>query len=395
MNVISVTQLNAYIKALIEESQNLKRIYVQGEISNFTNHYQSGHMYFSLKDNKSQVKCVMFATFAKKIKFRPENGLKVLLKARVSVYEANGQYQLYVEDMQPDGLGSLNLAYEQLKAKLEKEGLFRNDIKKPLPKYPSKIGIITSPTGAAIEDMLRILKNRWSLAEVLFCPCTVQGETAPAQLVASLKTLERQEGIDLIIIGRGGGSTEDLWAFNDERLARAIHACKVPVVSAVGHENDFAISDFVADLRAGTPSIAAQLCTPDIQDEMDDVLNLRATLNYFQQRKIDDYSMLLDNISNIDGLIENRFKLKEKQLDMLNSQLGYTSESYLQKLMLDYSKLNEKLDALSPLKVLTRGFSLLEKDENTVSSVTQLSEDEILTATLKDGKAKMRVVEIL
>ncbi|MFI3325335.1 MAG: exodeoxyribonuclease VII large subunit [Clostridia bacterium] len=394
MNILSVTQLNGYIKAVIEENQNLKRVYVQGEISNFTNHRQTGHWYFSLKDNKSQIKCVMFSSMARRIKFSPENGLKVLIKAKTTVYEPSGQYQLVADDMQPDGLGALNLAYEQLKLKLEKEGLFRQELKKQLPKYPQKIGIITSPTGAAIEDMLRILKLRWPLSQIIFCPCTVQGVTAPTQLVNSLKTLEKYEEIDVIILGRGGGSTEDLWAFNDENLARAIFACKVPTISAVGHETDFSISDFVADFRAATPSVAAQVAVPNLQDEMDNLLSLWDTMNYLQMRKIDDYSIMLDNISDIEGFTKNALNIKENNLKSTIRELEFCEKNYMQKQMMDFTKLSEKLDALSPLKVLTRGFAIVEKENILVNSIKQVEIGEEVSATLVDGKIKLKVIEV-
>ncbi|MFR2561610.1 MAG: exodeoxyribonuclease VII large subunit [Anaeromassilibacillus sp.] len=236
--LLTVTQLNTYIKSLLEGDLNLTSVFVSGEISNFTNHYRSGHFYLSLKDEKSVVKSVMFATYARRLRFLPEDGMKVIARGHIGVYEPTGQYQLYIEDLQPDGVGALNLAFEQLKEKLGAEGLFRADRKKPLPPFPTRIGVITSPTGAAVHDIVTILARRWPLAEVIFCPVLVQGEGAAPQLIDALKRMNRLRCADVIILGRGGGSLEDLWPFNEETLARAVAASKIPVISAVGHETD-------------------------------------------------------------------------------------------------------------------------------------------------------------
>ena len=260
---VTVSQLNTYIRSRMEEDPTLQSLFVVGEISNFTDHYRSGHLYLSLKDEKSVIRAVMFAQYARRLRFRPEDGMKVIARGRVGVYEANGQYQLYIEDMQPDGLGALNLAFEQLKQKLEKEGLFARERKKPLPKYPERIGVITSPTGAAVQDITTILARRFPLAEIVFCPVLVQGEGAAPQIVKALEEMNRRQAADVIILGRGGGSLEDLWAFNEESVARAVAASEIPVISAVGHETDFTICDFAADCRAATPSAAAELAVPD------------------------------------------------------------------------------------------------------------------------------------
>ena len=259
MRVLSVSQINFFIKSLIEGDGRMRDIYARGEISNFTDHYRSGHLYFSLKDEKSVLKAVMFSSAAHRLRFHPKEGMRVIVRGRVAVYEPGGQYQFYVEEMQPDGVGALSLAFEQLKEKLAAEGLFAEEHKRPIPPFPARIGVITSPTGAAVQDIRNILSRRWPAAEIMFCPVLVQGEDAAAQLTAAVKLMNAQKAADVIIIGRGGGSAEDLAAFNDETLARAVFASKIPVISAVGHETDFTIADFVADVRAPTPSAAAEL----------------------------------------------------------------------------------------------------------------------------------------
>ena len=259
MRVLSVSQINFFIKSLIEGDGRMRDIYARGEISNFTDHYRSGHLYFSLKDEKSVLKAVMFSSAARRLRFCPKEGMRVIVRGRVAVYEPGGQYQFYVEEMQPDGVGALSLAFEQLKEKLAAEGLFAEEHKRPIPPFPARIGVITSPTGAAVQDIRNILSRRWPAAEIVFCPVLVQGEDAAAQLTAAVKLMNAQKAADVIIIGRGGGSAEDLAAFNDETLARAVFASKIPVISAVGHETDFTICDFVADLRAPTPSAAESL----------------------------------------------------------------------------------------------------------------------------------------
>ena len=259
MTVLTVSQVNTYIKALIDEAAPLKSIYLTGEISNFKRHFPSGHLYFTLKDEKSQIKAVMFKTSASRLRFEPNDGMKVIIRGRISVFERNGEYQIYAEDMQPDGLGALNLAFEQLKEKLYNEGLFDESYKKPLPKYPSKIGVATSSTGSVIQDIKDVCKRRYPICEIVLVQTLVQGASASGDIVKSIKLLDSMEDIDLIIVGRGGGSLEDLWAFNTEEVARAVFECNKPVISAVGHETDTTICDFVADLRAPTPSAAAEL----------------------------------------------------------------------------------------------------------------------------------------
>ena len=272
--VLTIAQLNRYVKSRLDADENLYNVFLVGEISNFTDHYKTGHFYFTLKDSDAQIKAVMFRQNALRVKFKPENGLKVIVRGRVSLYEAAGSYQVFVDDMQPDGVGALNLAFEQLKERLQKEGLFDEAHKKPLPRYPQRIGVITSETGAAVQDILNILGRRFPYAEVVLAPVLVQGDGAPEQMIAALQDFNRLQNADVIIIGRGGGSAEDLWAFNDENLAYAVYRSEIPVISAVGHETDFTICDFVADLRAPTPSAAAELAVPDQTELRAEILNM-------------------------------------------------------------------------------------------------------------------------
>ena len=396
MNVITVSQVNTYIKALLDESTPLRNIYISGEISNFTYYYRSGHMYFTLKDEKSQLKAVMFASYADKIKFNPENGTKVICSGRVSVYEKNGEYQLYVDDMQPDGIGALNLAYEQLKEKLFREGVCDDEIKKPLPPYPKKIGVATSNIGAAVEDIKNITSRRYPLAEIVIVPTIVQGEYAPADIVKSIQLLDSMADIDVIILGRGGGSIEDLWAFNTETVARAVIACETPIVSAVGHETDFTICDFVADLRAPTPSAAAELVCPDINMLFSYIAALKNTLesqiNYIVDNHIQYVSELSDSpvLVDYESLIHSFEDNVEVLETRLNDSLSYNLES--KEMML--SALAGKLNALSPLAVLARGYSVIQKENEVVKSASQIKIKDKITFVLQDGKAMCTVNEV-
>ena len=396
MNVITVSQVNTYIKALLDESTPLRNIYISGEISNFTYYYRSGHMYFTLKDEKSQLKAVMFASYADKIKFNPENGMKVICSGRVSIKKKNGEYQLYVDDMQPDGIGALNLAYEQLKEKLFREGVCDDEIKKPLPPYPKKIGVATSNIGAAVEDIKNITSRRYPLAEIVIVPTIVQGEYAPADIVKSIQLLDSMADIDVIILGRGGGSIEDLWAFNTETVARAVIACETPIVSAVGHETDFTICDFVADLRAPTPSAAAELVCPDINMLFSYIAALKNTLesqiNYIVDNHIQYVSELSDSpvLVDYESLIHSFEDNVEVLETRLNDSLSYNLES--KEMML--SALAGKLNALSPLAVLARGYSVIQKENEVVKSASQIKIKDKITFVLQDGKAMCTVNEV-
>ncbi|MBQ7595275.1 MAG: exodeoxyribonuclease VII large subunit, partial [Clostridia bacterium] len=296
--VVTVSQLNSYVKMLLEGDRNLNDILVSGEISGFTNHYRTGHYYMTLKDAKACIPAVMFKGNNIKLKFMPEDGMKVIVRGRVSLFERDGKFQFYIEDMQPDGIGSLSIAFEQLKAKLEKEGLFDKSKKPEIPRYPSRIGVITSPTGAAVRDIFNVLGRRFPPAEIVFCPVQVQGETASAQIADAIERFNKGSFADVLIVGRGGGSIEDLWAFNEEITARAVASSKIPIISAVGHETDFTICDFAASLRAPTPSAAAELAVPDIADEYACLSGFRFSLRKSIEYKLKNERAKLDLIRN-------------------------------------------------------------------------------------------------
>ncbi|MCH5300712.1 MAG: exodeoxyribonuclease VII large subunit [Ruminococcus sp.] len=392
--VISVSQLNFYIKSLLDNDMNLNAVFITGEISNLTDHYKSGHIYLSLKDDKSVIKAVMFSGNAKRLRFTPENGMKVLVCGRVAVYEPTGQYQLYIEEMQPAGMGELSLAYEQLKTKLEKLGMFDKSRKKPIPKFPKTVGVITSPTGAAIQDIKNILTRRFPCVNIVIAPVLVQGESAPQQLVDAVNKMDFYNIADVIIIGRGGGSIEDLWAFNSEELAFAIYNCNTPVISAVGHETDFTICDFVSDLRAPTPSAAAELAVPD-KNEL---------IAYYNSQRQYIYSM-------IDSKLQSHYReLKAiqseinanspvTQINNYYSNLKVFKEKVLTELKFDFEKnaqkinsLANQLEALNPVSVLKRGYSFSEKDGKVLTSVKQVKTDDVININLSDGKISAKVL---
>lgn len=397
-SVISVRQLNTYVKSLLEGDIRLNSVYVSGEISNIKCHFASGHYYFTLKDETAAVKSVMFKTAASRLKFSPENGMKVICRGRVSVYERDGQFQLYVEDIQPDGVGSLALAFEQLKEKLANEGLFDAALKKPIPKFPQKIAVVTSADAAALRDIVNVISRRCPMVSLLIAPVQVQGITAAESIVKMLNRLYEMDDIDLIILGRGGGSAEDLWCFNDEKLARKIVESQVPIISAVGHETDFTISDFVADLRAPTPSAAAELAVPDMAVIMDGINSEVLRMKSAVVNKIND------SLSSVDFLAKSRV-LKDydsvmqpfyQNIDEISKRLVIFENSYLTQMGSNLSLLASKLDALSPLKVISRGFAVV-KDERgaVVSSVKQLNVNENIVINFNDGKANCRVEKII
>lgn len=392
---ISVSELNNYIKNMFDSSRFLSSVTVKGEISNFTYH-RSGHLYFSLKDGEAQIKAVMFRSSASRLKFMPESGMKVIAHGAVSVFPRDGAYQLYVSSMQPDGIGALYLAYEQLKAKLAGEGLFDEKYKKLLPEMPQRIGVITSPTGAAVRDIINVAGRRFPLAKIYLYPALVQGSGSEDSLIRGLDYLDRSGLVDVIIIGRGGGSIEDLWSFNSERLARRIFDAKTPIISAVGHETDFTICDFVSDMRAPTPSAAAELAVPDVRE-----LYLR----------LDSY------VGRISNSLERRMELAEERLAVLYSRLvdgkleyyfsdlsdeiAYNKKtlvnSIIQKLERDSGRfitLSEKLSALNPLSILKRGYSLTIKESGELVAVENVHPGEIVTIKINNGKIKAEVKEI-
>jgi len=387
VQVITVSQLNRYVKSLIESDRRLASVYISGEISNFTDHYKSGHLYMTLKDEGALVRAVMFRAYSSKLKFKPENGMKVIVKARVSLYEKDGTYQIYIEEMQPDGVGALQIAFEQLKRKLAQEGLFDERRKRPIPKYPSKIGVITSPTGAAVRDILNILGRRYPLAEIVFAPVLVQGEGAPPQLIKALNWFNINNAADVIIIGRGGGSIEELWAFNDEGLARAVAASRIPVISAVGHETDFTICDFVADLRAPTPSAAAELAVPDTEQLLLHIEKLLIIARRSVRAILESSNQRLTALTSRRSLTTPMYVVEEQymRLDYLTRAFANAAKNRLYDYDRRLSSVASKLDALSPLKVLSRGYSIAYIGDKVVKNTADVSPGDKLSLRVSDG----------
>ena len=391
--VLTVSQLNFYIKSLIENDSKLNIVFLSGEISNLTDHYRSGHIYLSLKDEKSVIRAVMFSGNARNLRFKPTDGMKVICRGRVAVYEPTGQYQLYIEDMQPDGIGALTLAYEQLKKKLADKGLFDSAHKKLLPRFPKTVGVITSPTGAAVQDIRNILYRRFPCVNIVMCPVLVQGDSAPEQLVRAVKTLDMYNACDVIIIGRGGGSIEDLWAFNDETLANAIYDCKIPVISAVGHETDFTICDFVSDMRAPTPSAAAELAVPDKAELMSYYNSQLQYLSSFMDSQFRKNSSRLIDFQRRISLVspQSRIDKYEKNIELLlNKSQNIVNEKYSEKSN-EITKISAKLESLNPLSVLSRGYSIAEKDGVVITSSSQLNKGDNFTLEFSDGKINATV----
>jgi len=394
-NILTVSQINSYLKSYIDENKKLSGIYIKGEITDFKTNFYSGHFYFSLKDESSEIRCVMFKSYSERIRFMPKDGMAVIVRCDLSVYQKSCSCQLYVYDIQPDGLGAKHLAFEQLKEKLEKEGLFDPSLKKNLPRYPEKIGVITSATGAAVQDIINVLTRRWPVAKIVLTPVSVQGEDSPKQLLAAVKKQDSEIKPDVIIIGRGGGSSEDLSAFNDEELARAIFSCKTPVISAVGHETDFSICDFVADMRAPTPSAAAELSSPDInslRQTIDD--NLEWMKDYIQ-RKCDDYADVLDRFTSVkferftDKIIsprlENTEKLKKELVLSYKNLLGNKQNSFIPEL--------SKLDSNNPAKILKKSVCRIELDGKPVVLSNNLSVNDEIDIYFSDGNIKATVTD--
>lgn len=412
---ITVTQLTRYIKYKIDNDVNLNEVFLKGEISNFKAHSR-GHFYFTLKDEGSRINAIMFASSTKKIKFTPQDGMKVLVTGKISVFEANGGYQIYVNDMLEDGVGNLYIAFEQLKKKLEQEGLFKKEYKKAIPKIPTRVGVVTAPTGAAIKDIISTIKRRWPLAEVILFPSLVQGENAKEDIV---KQIERAKDYDLdtLIVGRGGGSIEDLWPFNEEMVARSIFACDIPVISAVGHEIDFTIADFVADLRAPTPTGAAELAVPQKADVENCLNQLKIRLNKAMQHKININTQKLEEIKSR-YIFQNPiaiYQAKELQFDSILDRLKYTGKNIIAQkekkyisIMSSYifqnpKKLTEikqnkylqlisKLETLSPLLTIQRGYSMTKKNGKVITSTKELKAKDKIELTLKDGTINAEVI---
>jgi exodeoxyribonuclease VII large subunit len=437
---LSVTALTKYIKRKFDADPHLRDIHVRGEISNFKQH-SSGHMYFTLKDEKARILAVMFSSQARFMKFSPENGMKVIVKGEITLYEPSGQYQIYIKEMQPDGIGELFLAYEQLKSRLEKEGLFAIEKKKAIPPYPRTVGVITSPTGAAIRDIITTIKRRYPIVKILVFPALVQGENAAPSVSKAIEKANTLKEIDVLIVGRGGGSIEELWGFNEEMVARAIFASTIPVISAVGHETDFTIADFVADLRAPTPTGAAEMAVPHIEELMERVLQRQTRLMRVMNEKIRfekerfnrtqksyafryPHRLYEQKLEQLDKLTEMLIRgtsrlttVKRGQLDQLRKQLirNHPREAILEgearltrtqkelnRNMLqilstkqnDFNRVLATLNALSPLRVMERGFSLVYNDDNQlVKSIDQASVDESIQVQLSDGSLYCKVLE--
>lgn len=393
-HIYTVSQVNQYIKSLLDRDRELTALYVRGEISNYKA-YPSGHHYFSLKDGEGAIRCVMFKREAMSLRFRPENGMKVIAFGRVAVFPRDGQYQLYCTSLTPEGVGDLHLAFEQLKQKLYAEGLFDPAHKKPIPKFPKRIALITSSAGAAVRDMLRILGARWPMAEVFLLPVRVQGAEAPGEICAAIAWANQHQVADLIITGRGGGSMEDLWAFNDENVARTIYHSAIPVISAVGHEPDVTIADFVADLRAATPSNAAELAVPDQNEVAVWLHQMEGRLAQAMGRKLESARKDLDRAARCRALQDPMNYVDDKRmvLDYQREKLAAGLNAALNRERQRFGQLASKLDALSPLKVLGRGYAIPRKaDGGVVRSVADVAPGDPLKLRVADGEISCQVV---
>ena len=392
--VYSVSQLNSYVKGVLDRDENLAHIFVTGEISNYKPHY-SGHLYMTIKDETASVKAVMFAGNAAKLRFKPENGMKILAFGTVSLFPRDGSFQLYINDMQPDGVGALNIAFEQLKKKLDAEGLFRQEYKKALPKFPDRIGVVTSATGAAVQDIFNVLKRRFPVAKVVLRPCQVQGDGAAEDIAKAIYEFNKLKAADVLIVGRGGGSIEDLWAFNEEIVARAVFASEIPVISAVGHETDYTICDFVADLRAPTPSAAAECAVPDIFELKGNLVSLKQHMFSLTRNRVNIERSKVSSIEKTLALRDPVTNINEqrKELVYLTEKLSILTNSFLDTNKSKISALAGKLNALSPLSVISRGYAIVEKDNKPVTKVKNLKKDDVISIKLSDGQVKARIGE--
>ena len=395
-HIYSVSEVNQLIKSMLDREPQLGEIFLRGEISNYKL-YPSGHHYFTLKDAEGAIRCVMFKGQALRLRFRPENGMKVIAFGRITVFPRDGVYQLYCSDLTADGVGDLHIAFEQLKEKLYREGLFDSAHKKPLPKYPQRIAIITSAAGAAVHDMIRILRRRYPLAKVLLLPVRVQGPEAPPEIVGAIRYANRYQVGDVIITGRGGGSIEDLWAFNDERVARAIYESEIPVISAVGHEPDATIADFVADVRAATPSHAAEIAVPDQEELRERLLSAQGRMVQGEERRLGLLRTRLTALSEKRVLRDPMAFLQEKRmiLDYVQRALADRGGAILSEPKRRLGALSAALDAMSPLAVLGRGYAMPQREDGSVlRSAADVSAGDKLTVTMGDGAIDCRVEEV-
>lgn len=395
MEVITVTQLNKFISSIFQQEEALQSVFIKGEISNFTNHYKTGHFYFTLKDDKAAVKCVMFRSNAENIPFIPENGMEIIISGEVKVYEARGEYQLYCRDMMPVGKGSYQLAYEQLKEKLEKEGLFDPIHKKPLPETPKTIGVITAEQGAALQDIISVIDRRYPFVKLMVYPAAVQGVNCAGSIKEALQTALGNKNLDLILITRGGGSIEDLWGFNDEELARMVFEADTPIVSAVGHEVDFTILDFAADLRAPTPSAAAELIVPNIAYKKERLQFLKEDAMRHMNTILDDYSVRISTAKNQPFLQRSLYFIEEAQVQLkaLQSSLTDKMNRQIEKREETLAQVEKLIGAVSVHTSLQRGFSILFKDKKVIKSIAETEIDDTLTAQLRDGKLQVKVLK--
>lgn len=395
--IFTVSELNSYLKNKIEEDLRLSNLWVKGEISNYKAH-SSGHLYFVLKDGKSSIRCVMFRSRASLLKFNPEQGMGIIIRGYLSIYERDGNYQVYVEEMQPDGVGALHLAFEQLKAKLEKEGLFDPKLKKPLPYLPRKIGVVTSPTGAVWHDIQKVAFARFPNIQLVLAPSAVQGENAPEEIAQGIAHLNKMPGIDLIIVGRGGGSLEELWAFNTEIVARAIYDSKLPIISAVGHQTDFTIADFAADQRAATPSAAAEMAVPVKEDliRMLEYNSRRLEKGVYARLDLSRQRLAYLGQSTVLTNPERLLKDKLQHLDGLRQDLERTAKDKIKELKSYFQLLSEKMDMLSPLTTLARGYSICQRTDGAggkeiITAPGDLEIDELIRVILAKGSITCRV----
>ena len=391
---VTISRINNYLKAYFDNNPHLQHVYLKGEISNFKNHSR-GHLYFTLKDEQSRLSAVMFQTNALKLNFEPEDGMNVLVEGRISCYPAQGSYQIYVEKMEVDGVGNLYIEFEKLKKKLAAEGLFDSKFKKQIPKYPTRIGVITAPTGAAIKDILSTIKRRYPICETILFPCLVQGKSAAPDIVKQIKTAQDYD-LDVIICGRGGGSIEDLWAFNEEIVARAIFESKIPIISAVGHEIDFTIADFVSDLRAPTPTGAAEMAVPTISDVkfMINQLTLRSNkcMNNIIEIKKNKLNAIKDSF-----ILKNPlsiYEIKEQKLDMLIDNLNKNIKNILINKNHELVLLANTLKLVNPLNILDRGYSVVKKDNKVIKDIKDINKEDNIDIRIKNGNIKAKILEV-
>lgn len=392
-NAVTVTQLNKYLKDRFDEDENLNAILVKGEISNFKNHY-TGHLYFTLKDENSLIKCIMFKSYAEKLNFKPKDGMKVMVFGTVSVFERDGVYQIYVKSMMEDGIGDLHEQFEQLKAKLEKEGLFEQTHKKAIPLYPKVVGVLTSQTGAVIRDIINVSTRRNPNVYIKLLPVPVQGPGAAEQIADKIRIMNEKKLADVLIIGRGGGSLEDLWPFNEEIVARAIYDSEIPIISAVGHETDFTIADFVADLRAPTPSAAAELAVPDIFEVKQKIINYQDRSKLALKKKIEIMKLRFEKVMKSRIFTDPMRKVMDNSiiLDDYMKRLENAMKEIKTEKKNKYIELVTKLDSISPLKTLIRGYSLTEKDGQIIKRVSQIDKGDIITIKFSDGEKNAEVL---